>query len=495
MKIYKTLALSTLLVASLASCGDYLDKQPSKSSNAPITEADQLFAVYDYISHNYETNNAQALCHDDAGISRELYKSYASGMNNMAPYYMFYSEGIEADSYDYLWNGEYSKIYDANLIINSASEVTGDATEIQEAVANAHFMRAWSFYTLATYYCKPYCEANKNELGVPLRLATDFEEDVSRGTLEQTYAQIFADLKAAENVRQQKVNEDKRWRTSLCAVYAFYSRLYLTTGDYEQALDYTNKALELAPDLFDYNEFKPGTPQTYPAQGDLPEQTLNYCETNSWGANKFLYYKEFIFTRLQRFLNQWYIPSDELVALYDHTNDLRFKNFFVEHGNRRFTALVEAYRYDQFNDGRYVISGLTTAELYLNKAELMVRQGQWQEGLKVLDNLRAHRFVTGTNTSLTASSQSEALKKVLEERRREVPFAQRLADIKRFSCNETADDDVTFTHDLFEVSLTNVDTSKPASVTISGSDPRLAMPISAVEINSSHGAIQQNPFK
>ena len=43
--------------------------------------------------------------------------------------------------------------------------------------------------------------------------------------------------------------------------------------------------------------------------------------------------------------------------------------FFVEHGNRRMGVPYEAYRYNQFYDGRYIISGLTTAEMLLNKAE------------------------------------------------------------------------------------------------------------------------------
>ena len=94
----------------------------------------------------------------------------------------------------------------------------------------------------------------------------------------------------------------------------------------------------------------------------------------------------------------------------------------------------------------------------------MVRLGQWQEALNVLTPLRQARYSTGTATALTASSQAEALKVVLEERRRELPFAFRLSDIKRFSVNETPDDDVTITRDFFEVSVTEVDTKHSQDV-------------------------------
>ena len=123
----------------------------------------------------------------------------------------------------------------------------------------------------------------------------------------------------------------------------------------------------------------------------------------------------------------------------------------------------------------------------------MVRLGQWQEALNVLTPLRQARYSTGTATALTASSQAEALKVVLEERRRELPFAFRLSDIKRFSVNETPDDDVTITRDFFEVSVTEVDTNTPKTWVIQGNSPVLAMPIFQTEIDSSQGMIEQNP--
>ena len=123
----------------------------------------------------------------------------------------------------------------------------------------------------------------------------------------------------------------------------------------------------------------------------------------------------------------------------------------------------------------------------------MVRLGQWQEALNVLTPLRQARYSTGTATALTASSQAEALKVVLEERRRELPFAFRLSDIKRFSVNETPDDDVTITRDFFEVSVTEVDTNTPKTWVIQGNSPALAMPIFQTEIDSSQGMIEQKP--
>lgn len=448
----------------LTACGDFLDKQPSVSEDTPVTEASQLLAVYDNLNNIYTTNYFAYYCSDDAELPKEMYAQYPSkfNINTIISLYCHFRDGIISNASDMFWNGEYSKIYQTNLIISSASSVSGSAEDINEALGCAHFMRAYSLFDLATYYCMPWCEANKGALGVPLRMALDYQENVSRGTLEDTYKQIFADLEAAERyITRAGVDSDKPWRVSKCAINALYSRIYLARGEYNKALERTNAALADAPQLFDYNNLGWGNPESYPETGDYPAETVEYCETNDWSASKFLYFQEWIFPRLVQNRAQWAMPSTQLAALYDQANDLRYDFFFVEHGNRRMSVLYDWWRYTQFNDGRYVISGLTTQEMLLNKAELMVRTGDWQNALAVLTPLRDARFRTGTATALTASSQSEALKAVLDERRRELPFAFRLGDIKRYSVNETPDDDVTIVRDFFDMSITTVDTSAP----------------------------------
>ena len=155
----------------------------------------------------------------------------------------------------------------------------------------------------------------------------------------------------------------------------------------------------------------------------------------------------------------------------------------------------EAYRYNQFYDGRYIISGLTTAEMLLNKAEAQIRQGMWQEGLKTLDVLREKRYEAGTYISLSAGNQSEALSIVLAERRREMPFSMRIPDIKRYGVNEILEDDVTVVKNFFEISMSEVFIDKPKTYTIPSNSLLWAMPINDVEIGSSNGAIQQNRYE
>ena len=487
----------SLAAASLAfsACGDFLDKQPSASQNAPITEASQLMSLYDNW-YNISTQNMYAnYATDDSEISRTVFAGNQNtfSMTQISPYCL-YRDGLLNVSEDAFWTGEYGKIYQANLIINSAPSVSDDPAVLNDALAGAYYMRAYELFDLTTYYCLPWCEANREALGMPLRLGLDYTENVSRGTLEQTYAQIFADLQAADELTTRTAPEpDMPWRVSQCAIDALYARIYLARGEYETAQGYAESALANAPELLDYNTLEWDTPTSYPPMGDLPEQELEYCETNTWSNSQIITYQEWIFPRLVDNPHQLIIPSAALSALYDQTNDLRFAYFVIEHGNRRMDMVTDCPIYSQFSDGRYVISGLTTQEMMLIKAECMARTGQWQDAPAVLTPLREARYKTGMATALTATTQAEALREVLAERRRELPFAFRLGDIKRFSVNETPDDDVTITRDFFDMSVTRVDTNTPKTWTIAGSSPSLAIPIFQTEINSSQGMIEQNP--
>ncbi|MFR5958722.1 MAG: hypothetical protein ACLUHA_03395 [Bacteroides stercoris] len=62
--------------------------------------------------------------------------------------------------------------------------VNGSQEEKDEALCNAYLMRGWSFFRLATVHwvCRD-SEANRSEMGLPLRLGTLFTEDISRATL------------------------------------------------------------------------------------------------------------------------------------------------------------------------------------------------------------------------------------------------------------------------------------------------------------------------
>lgn len=487
MKTIQSVILITGLVL-FAGCKKYLSEEPKKQ--ASIQTVEQLEALVDNATaFAYLTSVTATYSTDDTEITRELYKNNPSAFTiDNLQYYVNSVNGVVGAAADALWNGEYKKIFTANLILANIDQVTGNETTRQRVKADAHFIRAYSYWVLANYYCAPYSDANLGTMGLPLKKTVDYTEPLKRATLKETYDFILSDIAEAQKVANDDVDPNRAWRISKKAIAAFMSRYYLFTGNYDQSLEQAVKALgSVNAKLVDYNTLKAGLSKSY----TNPSATLNYVELNDWQPAKFLYWSEFYYTRYTYTASQWYLPSTALLNLYDTQNDLRYKSFMIANGGRRMSVVSPAaFRYTVFSDGKYLAEGPTIAEVLLNKAEALARKGDAAGAMDAVNLLRIKRM--STYIPLTANGKDEAIKKVLEERRREMPFAMRWYDIRRFSVNDYPADNVTVTRDFFNVTIGSVDVNSPKTYTLDAK--RLLVPINGVEMDASKGQIQQNPY-
>ena len=235
------------------------------------------------------------------------------------------------------------------------------------------------------------------------------------------------------------------------------------------------------------------------------DNILTFCETYNYGPNQFVSYQELYYPQFYTVTATVnLIASKELTDLYDKADDLRYINLFVENG------LIDYWLYG-FNDvcnyhlfssrnqwGQqmdvFLGASPTVAEMYLTKAEALARQGSWSEAMIVLQTLRASRFVDGSDYSLFATNQREALTDILKERRRELPFLMRWYDIRRFAYNETPDDDVELHRTFYAIDNGEVDFNTVKDYVLPVKSKRYAQPILTQEIQRSHGQIQQNQY-
>lgn len=487
MKLLKSLLIITGVILFVG-CKKYLSEEPKKQ--ASIKTVDQLEALVDNATAFASVSSSTAVFStDDTEITKDLYKNNAVAFTiDNLQYYVNSVDGIVGAAADALWAGEYKKIFTANLILANVDDVTGDELRKQRVKADAYFIRAYAYWVLANYYCAPYSAANLNSLGLPLKKTVDYTESLKRATLKETYDFILADIAEAQKVANDEVDPMRAWRVSKKAIAAFMSRIYLFTGEYDKSMEQANVALtSTVAKLVDYKTLKPGISKSYTS----PVAKLNYVELNDWAASKYLYWSEFYYTRYVATRSQWYLPSTALLALYDTQNDLRYKSFMIPNGGRRFSVVTPAaFRYTVFADGQYIPEGPTFSEVLLNKAEVLARKGDFGGAMTVVNILRQKRM--STYIALTATDKDDAIKKVLEERRREMPFAMRWYDIRRFSVNEYPADDVTVTRDFFDVSISGVNVNAPKTYTLSAKG--LLVPINGVEMDASKGQIVQNPY-
>lgn len=492
----------------LSGCERFLEEPPSKTSSLVVKTTAQLNALLDNQSTFFqEENRTQSLSTDDWGMTVDLYNGGRSVLSNIAniQFSNWDSQYLVNDIGDRLWSNEYKKIFTANVALSNLGNVTGSEQEKEILRTDAHFIRAYSYWILANTYCLPYTDANRNELGLPLKTTTSFEEPIERQPLHKVYELIESDLAEALRtpVSLTQSGRPRHWRASQEGVNAFAARYYLNRNDYKKALEYAETALKEYNSLVDYNtEMRYGIDGTVGINSGTPEaQTVTlkypYTHNNQNDQTDMIAWKEFLYFRMLSISTWWYIPSQKLLSLYDKDNDLRYKYHMVENYSYDRGMVKPAYSYPGyvFFFKSWIPSGPTVAETLLIKAEAQARLDQVSNAMNTVNILRAKRMKPGPWINLSADSKDEAIKKILEERRREMPFVQRWFDIRRFNNNEDPNDDVVLTRDFYPYNGTNVMFNEPIKTySLPKNSRRYASPIPSTEIISSNGVIVQNTY-
>jgi hypothetical protein len=515
MKTYK-LILLILINVLFVGCEEYLDEAPSKSNGIiPSTVQDLEGLLND--RNTFASENAKELfaATDDYSLNSNYFDADKQEYNISIVHDATWNNEFPANSQFHIWEGEWKKIFTANLVLEALDLVEGNVEDKANLKAEAHFIRAYSYFLLANTYCLAL-NGNESEMGLPIKASTSFEESLVRVSLEETYNFITADLEEALNITRQleEKNGYKRiWRASTAAVNSFAARYYLALHNYEKAEQYAQNALDEHNTLRNLNTDVILVAQTQNIESDGNPSTTetatlfypNFLGGFSGGENKYIW-EEFYYDReMVNVIGDLY-PSNDLLNLYDKSNDLRFQNFMIE--NHSYTRGADGIDNPLFSQTGYAdvlygnngtISGPSVPEMYLIVAECQIRKGNFASGLATANILRRTRMDNSAPTStidLSASSQLEALTKVLNERRRELPFVLRWYDLKRYNSNDDASDDVdNLTRSFYPYSQLAVDgSSSLQNYTLPKNSRAYARPIPDNDIVSSGGVLKQNEY-
>jgi hypothetical protein len=190
--------------------------------------------------------------------------------------------------------------------------------------------------------------------------------------------------------------------------------------DYTAAEKYADSCLAITDFLLDYNLINMAL--TEPLTGNNQSGIIK-PEVIYWAgmlADPYQYYPTTFLSAL--------IP-DQLYNSYTE-GDLRKKLFFEKRPNGyRFRGT-----YNYFSTRSNYFSGLAVDEIFLNRAECRVRNGKVAGGLLDLNHLLEKRWEKGKYVPVENLSQADALKLILEERRKELIFRGiRWSDLRRLN--------------------------------------------------------------
>ncbi len=422
-KYFNIICLLALL--SLVACDDYLDIKPKgKIIPETATEYERLLNHWNILKTS-ETWGVYLT--DDVFIPEKAEENGVLGFNIIREnykksLYTFEKEVFAESEKDYLWIAAYERIFYYNVIVNNIADAT-EATEERKNTIRAEALlgRALEYLNLVNAYAKHYdVQTAETDLAVPLVLEDDInKKNLKRATVREVYDQIEKDL--LEAVQYLSTKSKSAFRASKAAGLAALSRMYLYLGNYNEALKNAKASLAENDFLLDLTKHNLVANQYFIGRVDLPETSDNK-------ENILIKYASYVFG-----VSGSVCISKEVENLFNKEKDKRFLLYISNdpappyYTKFKQTGLYAWWPWTEVN------ACLRTPEVYLIAAECEARVGSKDSAMELINKLRDKRILD--NTPLTATSNDDALVKVLEERRRELLMGgfTRLIDLKRLN--------------------------------------------------------------
>lgn len=407
LKEIMELSLMLAAVISLTSCKKYLDAKTDKKLVVPTSLQDAQ-ALLDYYTQLNTFYSPIGLASDD---DHYLLDDRFNSLNEDQQSIYIWDKDAAYNSGDWKWT--YANILYANLALETVEKVPPSSSSLSEWRAikgSALFFRAYNFFQAVQYWAEPYDKNTADKaLGVPLRLTSDVNETIMRPSLEASYHQIIQDYKQA--IELLPVSNSILSRPSKPAAFGALSRVYLSMGDYRQAFLYADSCLQLYNILIDYNELNPNA---FAPIKSFNKEVIFHSETTQSIS---------IFSPIAK--------TDSVLYRSYGDNDLRKIVFFMDN-NDGTHSFKGSYAGSNYYDVPF--NGIATDEMYLIRAECYARSGDVKNAMKDLNALLVKRWKAGTFIPYTADNEEEALKMVLQERRKELVLrGMRWFDLRRLN--------------------------------------------------------------
>lgn len=454
MKKIGLLFVISMVAGFLSGCNKFLEEKTDKKLVVP-TNLNDLQALLDmYVVVNVSDPGEGEIAADDYYLHESTWAGLWYEYDRRA-----YTWEPDFGTDQNTWFTTYRNVYYANIILEHLGGFDDMDTQTQgqwnNIAGQAYFMRARGHLVVQLIWALAYDENNAGtDLGVPLRLSSDFNMESYRPSNREVYAQIIEDLeKAIALLPDQPMHV---LRASKPAAYALLARTYLFMRDYDKCFRYADSCLQLRNTLMDYNELD--------AMASFPINEFNVE----------VLHQSLINGAHQPLQNGFALVDTNLYALY-HNNDLRRTIYFQdnENGSHSFKG--------NYSGLPNYFGGIAIDEVYLMRSECHARAGNLQEAMADLGHLLSHRYKAGTYFPQTVENAEEALNVILEERRKELLFrGLRFPDVKRLNKGGAY---IAFERYLEESGV---------SYTLPPNDPRFALPIAEAVLEREPNIVQ-NP--
>lgn len=391
-------------------CQKFLEAKSDQSLAIPNTLQDYQALMENFSKFSTEPK-AGEISSDDFYLTVEDWESLASDGDKRT--YVWEKDYL-FDSGINDWKGFSDAVYYCNTVIEGLGDFDQgqnnlNMSEYYHILAQAHYFRGKRLLQASFIWCEAYdIESSNMDLGLPLRLDTDFNKTSVRASLHETFETIIKDLSfAAQHLPIKPINVA---RPSKPAAYGVLARTYLYMRDYDKAMSYADSCLQLRDGLLDFNELDPTL------MLPIPAANTEVISENGIPTGQILN-----LTRAR--------VDSSLYNQYEN-NDLRKSIYFTENPDGSYN-----FRGRMNQEGLSLFAGISTSEMYFIRMECQARNGMNKEAWKDLNYLLKQRYKAGKFSPLTFDMFSESpLQTILLEKRKELLFrGVRWPDIKRLN--------------------------------------------------------------
>ncbi len=438
-------------VLGLTACGsDYLETAPqnAEGTSVMIESAENASLVVNGMCKAMTTQYCSSQGWNGEGSIKTWYGNYPGAdfqKVNYAGYVAIFNQTyhlMKSSIYDYFaWYYYYKQISNANSIICNIDNASGTEADKAYVKAQALTFRAYSFFMLSQIYCHRWSDEQGKTDGIILRVDQS-TGDQELATLEQTYAQVYADLDEAIALYSKSgkdrgtntvANVYEFYKPNIDVAYAIYARAALTREDWQNAAKYAALAkaghpimsnAQYADGMFTYN------PEWIWGVYEGEEQTLYYYSFYAYqGSNSSssqcrnyptAISKELIDqipeTDVRRDL--YLVPTDAELAECNaagRSTKTLYKRAFANYASRLYsTSLVYAYMQMkhrcQFTPGGGSFPLFRSAEMYYIEAEADYHLGKIAEAQQLIYDANKDRDPALTKSTKTGDDLLDEIK-------------------------------------------------------------------------------------
>lgn len=401
-----------LLSCCLISCEKFLDTKPNQRLAVPENLDDLQALMDDYPLLIIESDAGEVSSGDFtitdadlASLSSDFHRRMYRWDDNS-----LFEEGSASNN----WGRYYSIIYSCNTVLDALEKISrtpSNGIKYDQIKGRALFLRAQKLFQASLIWCNVYDSGTASQqLGMPIRLDTDFNKVSVRSSLEETYRQILSDAESSIDLLPENVAHPVE--PGRCANYTLLARIHLYMGNYEKSFLYADSALSIKSDLMDYSAIDQSPTYPFPR---FNEETVYYIQV---GPPQILNLARAKIVK-------------ELVDSYHH-DDLRKVLYFAENADG-----THGFR-GRYTGSTGLFMGYTTDELYLIRAESAARIGRIASALQDINTLLSTRWkkVDGVSTyrPMEETDRELLLESILLERRKSLLFrGLRWYDLKRLN--------------------------------------------------------------